>query len=101
MNFADRRREWWGRLRPASCRDKGWMRRRVGALCLSSSEYDHSWEYHQIPEASRCHKDKHKAPTLLRIHPLSLQDGGMCITGLIVKIHQDGGQACLYASMRI
>ena len=28
------------------------------------------------PNQSQCHEDKHKAPTLLHIRPLSLQDGG-------------------------
>ena len=46
-------------LRPVSCRDKGWMWSRVGALCLS-------WwpdEWSGFPEANRSHphEDKHKA----------------------------------------
>ena len=28
------------------------------------------------PDHSSCHQDKHQAPTLLHVHPLSLQDGG-------------------------
>jgi len=31
------------------------------------------------PEESRCHEDKHKAPTLHHIHPLSLQDEGSLV----------------------
>src|SRR5216684_1890399 len=30
---------------------------------------------HAVPTGSRCHQDKHKAPTLPHIRPLSLQDG--------------------------
>jgi len=45
----------------------------AGALCLSSSGYDHSAS--QNPCESHCEEDKHKAPTPLHIHPLSLQDG--------------------------
>ena len=56
------------------CRDKGrgWVDE--GALCLSSSECDPSAS--RNPDESHCHEDKHKAPTHLRVHPLSLQDGG-------------------------
>src|SRR5947209_3485227 len=32
---------------------------------------------HAVPKESRCHQDKHKAPTLPHIRPLSLQDPGM------------------------
>src|SRR5713101_6711733 len=47
-----------------------WMRRpcacpRWGATCL----------LHAVPTGARCHQDKHKAPTLPHIRPLSLQDG--------------------------
>src|SRR5229473_8399905 len=35
-----------------------------GATCL----------LHAVPKGSRCHQDKHKAPTLPHIRPLSLQD---------------------------
>ncbi len=35
-----------------------------GATCL----------LHEIPTGSRCHQDKHQAPTLPHIRPLSLQD---------------------------
>src|SRR5229473_1197130 len=30
---------------------------------------------HEVPTGSRCRQDKHKAPTLPYIRPLSLQDG--------------------------
>ncbi len=42
---------------PCAC--PGW-----GATCL----------LHAVPTGSRCHQDKHKAPTLPHIRPLSLQD---------------------------
>src|SRR5581483_6478823 len=66
---------------PRFCRDKGrgWVD--VGAWCLSSLGCDHC--------ASRnsngivCHQDKHKAPALSRIRPLSLQDGGAHITTFV------------------
>src|SRR6266851_4126265 len=46
-----------------------WMRGpcacpRWGATCL----------LHAVPKGSRCHQDKHQAPTLPHIRPLSLQD---------------------------
>ncbi len=45
-----------------------------GALCLSS------WGWERLdsrnPDHSSCQQDKHEAPTLLRVHPLSLQDAG-------------------------
>src|SRR5216683_7978070 len=46
-----------------------WMRGpgacpRWGATCL----------LHAVPTGSRCHQDKHPAPTLPHIRPLSLQD---------------------------
>src|SRR5216684_274928 len=43
--------------RPGAC--PGW-----GATCL----------LHAVPKGSRCHQDKHQAPTLPHIRPLSLQD---------------------------
>ena len=54
------------------CRDKGWMWRWVGALCLSSWECDSSG----ICEASGSHpiEDRLKAPTSTPLLPLSLQD---------------------------
>jgi len=44
-----------------------------GALCLSSSECDHLAS--RNPNESKSDQDKHKAPTLPHIRPLSLQDG--------------------------
>src|SRR5712692_9499678 len=44
----------------------------------------------------RTSQDKHKAPTLLHIHPLSLQDAGdpfVLLPFSVGKIHQDGGHA--------
>ena len=29
---------------------------------------------HEVPKGSRCHQDKHQAPTLPHLRPLSLQD---------------------------
>src|SRR5581483_10799115 len=57
----------------ASCRDKGRGRVDVGALCLSSWDSHPPTGHHVIPTESRCEKDKHKAPSHPRIHPLSLQ----------------------------
>jgi hypothetical protein len=59
---------------PASCRDKGKGRVDAGALCLSWLECDH--QASRNPGESRCHEDKHKAPTHPHIRPLSLQDAG-------------------------
>ena len=44
----------------------------MGALCLSLLECDHYAS--RNPGKSCCHEDKHKAPTLPLIRPLSLQD---------------------------
>jgi len=42
-----------------------------------------------VGSISRPDEDKHKAPTLLHIHPLSLQNTQTCaLRVLIVKIHQ-------------
>ena len=57
----------------ASCRDKGRGGVDEGALCLSWSECDHLAS--RNPNASKSEEDKHKAPTLPHIRPLSLQDG--------------------------
>ena len=57
--------------RRPSCRDKGWMRGWVGALCLSSWQYDApgfreaQWTYPN--------EDKHKAPSSAPPRSLSLQ----------------------------
>src|SRR5258708_34286702 len=45
-----------------------------GALCLSWWGGDRLAS--RNPDHSSGHQDKHKAPTLLHVHPLSLQDGG-------------------------
>ena len=55
-------------------------------------------EYQGNPEGSYSNEDKHKAPTLLHIRPLSLQDGATRITPWlpsVVKIHQ-GGESYYY-----
>src|SRR5258708_30487873 len=63
-----------GKVRPASCRDKGRGGVDEGAWCLSSWGGDRLASPN--PDHSSCHQDKHKAPTLLHVRPLSLQDGG-------------------------
>jgi len=63
-----------GKVRPASCRDKGRSGVDEGALCLSWWGCDRLASGN--PDHSSCHQDKHKAPSLLHVHPLSLQDGG-------------------------
>src|SRR5712692_1384975 len=71
-----------GKVCPASCRDKGRSGVDEGALCLSS------WGGDRV--ASR-NQDKHKAPTRLHVHPLSLQDGGRhshSFPDSVVKNHQ-------------
>jgi len=63
----------------------------VGALCLSSSGSRHLVGSEQNPTEASCDQDKHKAPSLPRIHPLSLQDGsGWCLSfpHSVVKDHQ-------------
>src|SRR6266851_6559294 len=70
-----------------------WMRGpgacpRGGATCL----------LHAVPKGSRCHQDKHQAPTLPHIRPLSLhypmrlstfiRRGADTLPVLVVKIHQ-------------
>ena len=45
---------------------------------------------HETPTEACCHKDKHKAPTLPHISPLSLQDEDASpLPHSFVKIHQD------------
>jgi len=73
MNVHDQTRSYREPIAP-SCRDKGRGRVDAGALCLSSWEYDHHAS--RNPNETSCHEDKHKAPTPLHVHPLSLQDGG-------------------------
>src|SRR5216683_5598324 len=63
-----------GKVRPASCRDKGRSGVDEGALCLSWWGGDRLAS--RNPDHWSCQQDKHQAPTLLHIHPLSLQDGG-------------------------
>ena len=70
----------------------------MGALCLSSLGCNHSGEHHQPLTESRCHQDKHKAPssktpTSTQPRPLSLQNrGGRSVSFpfLIGDIRQDG-----------
>src|SRR6266446_9851653 len=50
-----------------------------GAWCLSSSECDHLASPN--PNESKSEEDKHQAPTLPLIRPLSLQDGDRRIPG--------------------
>jgi len=47
-------------------------------------------------ESRDSNEDKHKAPTRLHIHPLSLQDGESLIAGVVEKIHQMGKRARTY-----
>src|SRR6266446_8560041 len=62
-----------GNVCPASCRDKGRGGVDEGAWCLSWLGYDHLAS--RNPNAWKSHHDKHQAPTLPHIRPLSLQDG--------------------------
>ncbi len=55
-----------------SCRDNGMMGGDDGALCLSGEGWSGN-ACHETPTETHCHEDKHKAPTLPHIHPLSLQ----------------------------
>src|SRR5579872_5710989 len=74
---------------PASSRDKGRGRVDEGALCLSSLDSRESNEASYNLGGITCRKDKHKAPTLPRIRPLSLQDVGTSLPYSVIKIHQD------------
>ena len=76
-----------------SCRDRGKGGADAGALCLSSLGARHLAWPAQTLTASQGHQDKHKAPALPRIHPLSLQDGSRwCLSfpHSVVKDHQVG-----------
>jgi len=76
------------------CRDKGLGGVDEGALCLSSLGCDLFAS--RNPDESCCYEDKHKAPTRLRVRPLSLQDAGgrfLSLPDSVVKNHQDGGTA--------
>src|SRR5579859_165723 len=68
---------------PASCRDRGKGGVDVGALCLSSCEGDPSAL--QNPTESYGNEDRHKAPALPHVRPLSLQNRGciVAIAGLL------------------
>ncbi len=76
---------------PASCRDKGRMRGRVGALCLSSLHHDSS--RFRVAQWTYPREDKHKAPTSAPPRPLSLQKTPPFspLPDSVVKHHQDGG----------
>src|SRR6266481_5995936 len=86
-----------------SCRDKGRMWGRVGALCLSSSLF----ESLGFPKARWSHpnEDKHKAPTSTLPRPLSLQDAGRTFPDSVVKNHQaldhDGPVFCYLKALWI
>ena len=56
----------------------------MGTLCLSSYGGD-GW-YHD-PNESCGAEDRHKAPTLLHIHPLSLQDGRGCFLSFPIRLY--------------
>src|SRR5713101_8888075 len=59
------------------------------ALCLSWWGGDRLAS--RNPDHSSCHQDKHKAPTRLHVHPLSLQDAGrhsQSFPDSVVKNHQ-------------
>src|SRR5216683_7851190 len=75
--------------RKPSCRDKGRSGVDEGALCLSWWGCDRLAS--RNPDHSSCQQDKHKAPTLLHVHPLSLQDAGgpsHSFPDSVVKNHQ-------------
>jgi replicative DNA helicase len=65
-------------IRPQFCRDRGWMRGRAGALCLSSLPSDSLG--HRDTNGSYLHEDRHQAPTSTLPFPLSLQDAGLAAT---------------------
>ena|SRR6266446_3774399 len=79
----------WGPARYPSCRDKGRMRGRVGAWCLSWWLFD-SLGFREA-RWSHPNEDKHQAPSSTPPHPLSLQDTGHTFPDSIVKHHQDPG----------
>src|SRR5579859_1976455 len=62
------------------CRDRGWMGGRAGALCLSlCAAAIRLWQ--KNANESCGNEDRHNAPALPPIHPLSLQDEIHIITG--------------------
>jgi hypothetical protein len=86
-------------IRPPSCRDSGWGGVDVGALCLSSWKRDSVGLYdirvevfpqvpHKTPTESLPGEDKHKAPALPRVRPLSLQ---VAWVPSIVAVHVNRG----------
>src|SRR6266851_4893861 len=76
--------------RMGSCRDKGWIWGRVGALCLSLVATRSSGD---------CVEQTGRTPTRTSTRPphpprpLSLQDAGRTFLDSIVKHHQDAGDA--------
>src|SRR5216684_1678679 len=86
-----------GKVRPASCMHPvgtrggvGWMR--GPGACPGGDETGRLASGN--PDHSSCHQDKHQAPTLPHIRPLSLQDGGGRLPSFpysVVNIHQDAG----------
>src|SRR5579859_996096 len=85
----------------ASCRDRGWMWGRVGALCLSSWHHD-SVRFLEA-EGSWPNEDRHKAPSSTPPLPLSLQMGSERFRGLSVSgvhVHQDLSP-CLFITNRL
>ncbi len=61
---------------PTSCRDNGRCGTDEGALCLSGVGVT-GQGYHETPTESQPEEDKHQAPTLPHIDPLSLQSGDL------------------------
>jgi len=72
---------------PGSCRDKGRGGVDEGLVLVLVGVL------HEVPTGSRCHQDKHQAPTLLHIRPLSLQDGDTRITPF-GRQHSSGERVC-------
>src|SRR5947208_1965716 len=87
MNFHDQDRQ--PRPPRPCCRDKGRMRGRAGALCLSSSPYE-TPGFRQV-NGSHSRQDKHKAPSPTPPLPLSLQHVGplavLSLPVLVGNIH--------------
>jgi len=46
-----------------------------------------TWLLHAVPTGARCHQDKHQAPTLPLIRPLSLQD--LIRSSTFIRIHNE------------
>src|SRR5579859_2109609 len=83
---------------PSSCRDRGWMWGRAGALCLSSSPHDSVGFFDA--DGSNSHEDRHKAPSSTQPFPLSLQEpvrqGAIDIGG---SPHPPNPSPCPYRSL--